>query len=111
MLGILALGVISLAPPFLPLYRPIGFGFYLDNALHFLFFAGLGAVTALAFDGQGLLKAAAGLFTLGLVLELVQLYIPDHRADVVDFAANFAGMAFGIGLALLAKRLFGGERG
>jgi VanZ family protein len=111
MLGILALGVISLAPPFLPLYRPIGFGFYLDNALHFLFFAGLGAVTALAFDGQGLLKAAAGLFTLGLVLELVQLYIPDHRADVVDFAANVAGMAFGIGLALLAKRLFVGERG
>jgi VanZ family protein len=106
--GVLVLAAISLSPPFLPIYTHLGYGLFLDNVLHFLVFAAMAALTPYAFGRITMPGALCILLLLAFVLEGVQFFIPDHRADAVDFVAGVLGVIAGSAAGLLLKRL--GER-
>lgn len=106
--GVLALAAISLAPPFLPIYRYLGYGLFLDNILHFLFFAGMAAMAPFAFGRYAFTGALIVLLLLAFVLEGLQFFIPSHKADPVDFFAGVAGLAVGGAIGLLIKRISAG---
>jgi len=103
--GVLVLAAISLAPPFLPIYAYLGYGLFLDNVLHFLVFAGMAALTPFAFGRVGLGGALIMLLVLAFVLEGMQLFIPGHKADAVDFTADVLGLGVGVCLGLILKQM------
>jgi hypothetical protein len=103
--GVLLLAAISLSPPFLPIYKHLGHGIFLDNVLHFLVFAGMAGLAPFAFGRFTYTGALVILLLLAFVLEGVQFFIPDHRADAVDFIAGVTGVAAGAGIGLVLKRI------
>ena len=66
-----------------------------DKVAHFGAYAVLGALLAFATDRRGLpLALAAGLGVLyGALDELHQMYVPGRSPDVLDWAADAAGVA------------------
>ncbi|WP_315836330.1 VanZ family protein [Bradyrhizobium prioriisuperbiae] len=82
--------------------RPVtGFG---QNLEHFMCFAVVGALTALAFEVplKFLLPAT---IVFALVLELVQIPLPTRHARLEDFIVDALGIGFGVLSARLSIRL------
>lgn len=69
-----------------------------DATDNFLLFVPLGIALALSFRGMGQLSIASGLalLTLGLGLQLLQLYLPSRSASVTDVIWNSLGMLSGL---------------
>ena len=82
--------------------RPVtGFG---QNLEHFLCFAVVGALTALAFEMPlKFLLPASILFALAL--ELAQIPLPTRHARLLDFIVDALGIGIGVLCARLSMRL------
>jgi len=76
--------------------REVVSGIPLDVALHFLCFAGLAAMSPLAFGRAGsALAAILFLLALGMFLEITQYYLPHRFFSLYDAGANVLGLAVG----------------
>jgi len=103
---LLVIGAFSIAffvPP--DLYNAISelswaqsFSGYFDKVFHSLFFAAVFFAFPNIFAKRGSLKIALGLFAFGVMIELVQYFIPYRGASVDDVMANSLGLIMG-GLA------------
>lgn len=105
LVGVIALTVVPAAE------RPVtGFG---QNLEHFLCFATVGALTALAFEVPlKLLLPASTVFAL--LLELVQIPLATRHARLEDFIVDALGLGVGVLCARLSVRMLqqnGIERG
>lgn len=77
-----------------------------DKWQHIAAFVALSACAALAAAPglAGSLRASAAMLALGLLIELVQHFIPNRSADWADVAADALGIAIGLALVVLARR-------
>jgi VanZ family protein len=90
---------------------PESFHIRLDHLLHLfvyflicLYFL-LGQYIALTlFKTNSLLKFTLLVLFLGIVTELVQLWVPERTFNVFDMVSNVAGLAIGVGIIRLAQR-------
>jgi VanZ family protein len=98
---VIAICVMSLLPNFGPPSEH-----NVDKILHFL---GYGAVAGLPFlamrASARVLYAALAMAPLGIVLEILQGYVPGRVADGADIVANLAGVVAGLALGPLARRI------
>jgi len=76
---------------------------HFDSVAHFAEYAILAGLVLRSFSLAGkILNIKIGLFTLilaggyGILLELVQCFVPERCASVSDIIFNFAGVVFGI---------------
>ena len=74
-----------------------------DKLYHFLAFAALVLPSAL-FDRRDMLWIAVSALALGAIIEVIQPSF-GRSADMQDWIADIAGVALGIALALLYRRL------
>jgi VanZ family protein len=88
-----------------------------DKLQHTLSYVAMGLWFAALFERRHLLRVALGLFTFGVLVEMMQAAMPYGRAaEWVDLLANSAGIAVAIGLTValreswmvVVERLFGG---
>lgn len=74
----------------------------LDKPEHIVAFAALAFVAGLGGDSRGpALRVGLALLAYGLFIEVVQSRLPSRHADVLDLAADAAGIA--LGLLLLSQ--------
>ncbi len=91
--GILVVSLIPLAP--LPANT--------DKPLHALAFAGVSALTFLAFGrGKSLVIALGVVVVVGLASEAGQMWVPGRYASLLDLLANMVGIVLGIPLGRIA---------
>lgn len=78
-----------------------------DKADHLLAFAALATACALAFrpGWRAHLGVAAATVAYGACIEAAQSHVPGRHADVADLLADAIGVAFGLALAALVRRL------
>lgn len=81
---------------------------HIEYLAHGLIFAVLILVALLAWEERASSMAVAfGVFTLGGVIELLQVLVPDHSPEAGDLLANLVGVALGwtakVGLFKLAS--------
>jgi len=75
---------------------------YLDKVAHFVAFAGLTTLMAWTWHGRrappvrALIVCWAVAALYGIVDEWTQSFVPNRRADIVDYLADLAGAAFGL---------------
>ncbi len=75
----------------------------LDKLEHIVAFAGLAFVARLGGDGRApAMRVGLALLAYGLFIEVVQSWLPSRHADVLDLAADAAGITLGL---LLLSRL------
>lgn len=101
--GILATGYgvyLALRPPAgAPPWFPGG-----DKVQHALSYVAMGLWYAALFERRHLPRVALGLFTFGVVIEVLQATMPFGRAaDWIDLLANGAGIAIAIGLTVALR--------
>ena len=79
----------------------------LDKLLHFVAFATLAVSSALALQpGRRSNWAIAALLLLyGALIEIVQIYVPGRDASWLDLMADAAGIAAGLAVVTLLRRL------
>ena len=81
-----------------------------DTWLHGLGFGGLGIAGAWALGGgRAALRLGLALVTLGVLLELLQAFVPGRSASLGDALADALGAVLGVGLGLAAARLATGR--
>ncbi len=74
-----------------------------DKPLHAFAFAGVSALTIMAFDRKKSIVMALGVVVLvGLVSEVGQLWVPGRYASLLDLLANIIGIVLGIPLGRVA---------
>jgi VanZ family protein len=83
-----------------------------DKANHTLAFLALTLAGCLGLRGtrRGMLWVLLGAFALGCAIELVQLFVPGRSCEWQDLLADSAGIALGLGIALVALRLVNAGR-
>ena len=98
---VIAICVMSLLPNFGPPSEHD-----VDKILHFL---GYGAAAGLPFlamrAGNRVLYSALAMAPLGIVLEMLQDFVPGRVSDGADIVANLAGVAAGLALGPLGRRI------
>jgi len=98
-----AVCVLSLLPK---VYEPVSF-WNADKVYHFLWYAWLSGLPALAFREAGAgFKAGLAMFLLGVALECLQFFIPGRFFSIADIAANGVGVLLG---AWLGKVITGSK--
>ena len=91
---------------------PKGFRFpHIDKVVHFIMFLVYGIVVTGAFDHNKktffrFLLIFMCLFSVGLIMELLQSYIPGRQADFYDLISNGLGAFIGITNYLVIKNKF-----
>ncbi len=74
-----------------------------DKPLHALVFAGVSALTFVAFGrGKSVLIALGVVVVVGLVSEAGQIWVPGRYASLLDLLANMVGIVLGIPLGRIA---------
>lgn len=77
-------------------------GWGLDKLVHGTLFGVLAALAARSTRGLALRRPALAVFTAAtlyaMVLEAAQHWVPDRRADTLDFLADLVGIALGLWL-------------
>ena len=76
-----------------------------DKPQHFLAYSIMAFLPALAFAGSRGYLIGGSMIALGIGIEFVQLLTPDRNFEVADMAANTLGVATGLALAVIFKRL------
>lgn len=75
-------------------------GWGLDKLVHGALFGVLAALAARSARGLALRRPALAVFTVAtlyaVALEAAQHWVPDRRADALDFLADLAGIALGL---------------
>jgi VanZ family protein len=100
-LGLLIVVVIgSLLPGDSPVLRELDSLAVNDKLEHLLAYAGLAFVPTLHETAAKLRVFLALVATMGIVLELGQLFVPSRTCDVYDALADFAGILVGFLLGL-----------
>jgi VanZ family protein len=101
-LGAIALVVsLSLAPNAGPTAA-----FNIDKLCHLLGYATLAGLPFVTFRaGRPVYLAAAAMAPLGIVLEVLQHWVPGRTAEAGDALANLAGVVIGIALGPPGRRL------
>ncbi len=74
-----------------------------DKLLHFLAYAILGALPALHESGRAIALVCAILIAVGIGLEYGQLFSPGRSFELLDMAADAAGIASGVLAGLLVR--------
>jgi VanZ family protein len=75
-----------------------------DKVQHGLSYVAMGLWYAALFERRYLLRVALGLFTFGVVVEILQAAMPYGRAaEWVDLLANSAGIVVAIGLTVVFR--------
>ncbi len=88
---------------FMPSEPQIDTALQMDKLEHILAFAALAFVARLGGDSRSpALREGLALLSYGLFIEVVQSWLPSRHADVLDLAADAAGIAVGL---LLVKHL------
>jgi VanZ family protein len=96
-----AIIVMSLMPDFGPPGE-----FFIDKILHGLGYGAAAGLPFLAFrERRPVYVAACLMLPMGLVLEILQDYIPGRVTDAGDALANATGVLIGLTLGPLARRL------
>lgn len=101
--GLVAATVLMLAPQGAPTPRSL---FGLDKIDHFMAFMVLAFVAAQAFPTRRLWLIGLGLAAYGGAIEVVQRFV-GRSMDLLDFAADVAGILVGLTLAVIAGRTNG----
>jgi len=73
-----------------------------DKVAHFLFALGLGAIVEAAHGGGG--RALKWVIPIVALEELSQLFIPGRSFDLLDLAADIAGLVGGTAAVVSARR-------
>lgn len=86
-------------------------GLEFDNAdkwQHLAAFCALGACASLALapGWRGAAAAALGMLAFGMFIEAVQWFVPNRSAEWADVLADACGIALGLLVAMLARRLW-----
>ena len=79
-----------------------------DKLNHASAFAALSLAGCFGFPGsrRAVLGVLLGILALGVLIEIVQYYVPGRSSEWLDLGADAIGMAIGATLALVALRLF-----
>lgn len=78
-----------------------------DKLQHALSYGLLTVLGGLAYRHTGQFRwVVLGCVTLGIALELAQLFVPGRNGDVADAFANGIGAAAGLGLILALRRFW-----
>jgi VanZ family protein len=79
-----------------------------DKLNHASAFAALTLAGCFGFPGsrRAVLGVLLGILALGVLIEIVQYYVPGRSSEWLDLGADAVGMAIGATLALVALRLF-----
>lgn len=83
-----------------------------DKANHALAFVALTVAGCFGFRGvrHGILWVSLGVFALGGLIEIVQLFVPGRSCDWHDLLADAVGIGLGVMFALAALKLAEGRR-
>ncbi|MEE8370545.1 MAG: VanZ family protein [Sphingomonadales bacterium] len=100
-LGVAVLLLISLLPKeVLDLEHPFS-----DKVLHFLAYLAVTLPGALAASSpKRMVLVGLGMVVLGLIIEVLQGYIPGRYPELLDGLANLLGVLTGAGIAYLWRR-------
>ncbi len=93
----------SLLPASSSAMQVIGYLQINDKLLHFLGYAVLGALPALHETRRALAVLSATLIAVGIALEYGQLFSPGRSFELLDMAADAAGVACGVIIGLLVR--------
>lgn len=75
-----------------------------DKANHGLAFFAMGMAAARAWPGAAAVRLAAALLAYGLLIEIVQAFVPGRSADAADLVADAAGLALALAVSRLLRR-------
>ena len=82
-----------------------------DKARHILAFGAIGLCAGLMPSALTRIMALGGVLVFGLLVEIIQIPVPDREASMSDLLASTAGAFGGFGLGAAAWNLFETMRG
>lgn len=68
----------------------------IDKAYHFIAFSGFAFSLEMAYRKLGILKTVVFSSMVGILIEVIQYFIPNRGFSFGDMAADFAGVVFGV---------------